>query len=122
VNILVLASILFPGIILLITHLQLHPVNSQVIDRCLGRNEVFFDYDYFPLNDQRFGLCPLAIPINSIYGVICYFSAGTFLLISSNLCEIFLLGRAMFAIKARTESVSDMLSADTITKRRRYIH
>jgi hypothetical protein len=118
VNVLVLASILFPGLILFITHLQLHPSNSQVIDRCLGRNEVFFDYDYFPLNDQRFAFCP-PIPNYSIYGVICYFSTGTFFLISSNLCEIFLLGRAMLAIKARTESVSNMLSADTITKRRR---
>jgi hypothetical protein len=117
VKVLVLASILIPGLILLITHLQLHPSNSQVIDRCLGRNEVFFDYNYFPLNDQRFAWCPLAN--YSMYGVLCYFSSGTFLLISSNLCEIFLLGRAMFAIKARTESVSNMLSADTITKRRR---
>jgi hypothetical protein len=105
--------------IMLITHLQLHPSNSKFIDRCLGRYEVFYDFDYIPQDAQsRYGWCPPG-PIASIYGAFCYFSTFSFAAMSCNLCEMFFLGRAIYAIKAQTESVASMLSRNTLGRRRR---
>jgi hypothetical protein len=104
--------------ILFITHIQFHPSNTKLIDRCLGRYEVFYDFDYYPHNAQRYGWCPPG-PITSIYGAICWFGTFSFAAMTSNLCEMFLLGRAMYSIKAQTESVASMITRNALGKRRR---
>jgi hypothetical protein len=116
-------SIIVPALIVFITHL--HPANSKNVLKCLGRFEVLFeDFDYFPNQDVLYSSsmdCPSMESSSSlVYWLPCIISKSVFHILGSNLCEVFLLGKALFAIKAQTESVASLLTPATLRKRRRY--
>jgi hypothetical protein len=90
--------------------------------KCIGRFEVLFkDFDYFPNQDVSYSYCPSMESSSSlVYWLPCIISKSVFHILGSNLCELFLLGKALFAIKAQTESVASLLTPATLGKRRRY--
>lgn len=94
------------------------PETQSTILNCLGRNEVFFDFDYFTPggHDRKKAYCQLE---NGFFKYTC--SGVLFLgcMVASNLVEIGLNYALFKEIKDQTDSVASMLSSTAFLKRKR---
>ena len=96
------------------------PETSSTLLTCLGRNEVYFEFDYFtPGGHSRTkAYCQIE---NTFGQYLCYGTLVVGILIASNVLDLYLLFMILKVMKNQTQSVASMLSAESLTKRQRYV-
>ncbi len=92
--------------------------NAKTLYICLGRYEMLFDQDLSDGQSPRtFQYCE--VPTWSLSWCICQAALFAFILASSNLIEIFFLGRCLQIAKDQTNSVKSLLSLSGFEDRKR---
>ena len=93
--------------------------SQSMILNCLGRNELFFDFDYFTTGGydrQKWEYCDLENPLGR-------FSCLSVLIIGvaveSNLLEIYLTGKILLKMKEQTTNAASILSKKDFKSRKR---
>ena len=82
-----------------------YPEGNPVTNNCKGRNEVYFEFDYFIEGGISRGGGQYCMIENPLGKYACYTSIGIAIIVCSNLFEIFFLWRIVMSMKAQTESV-----------------
>ena len=118
-SIILYLEMIFTMIISLSQSLPTTPGSQSMILNCLGRNELFFDYDYFTTGGydrQKWEYCDLENPLGR-------FSCLSVLIIGvaveSNLLEIYLTGKILLKIKEQTTNAASILSKKDFKSRKR---
>ena len=96
-----------------------YPEGNPVANNCKGRNEVYFEFDYFvPGGISRGGgqYCMIENPLGKYA---CYTTVGIAIIVCSNLFEIFFLWQIVMSMKAQTESVKQYLTKSLFEERKR---
>jgi hypothetical protein len=89
---------------------------------CLGRNEVFYDFDYFKEGGGYAnirGLSP-CLGRSGLSWLVCVGTQSVRVAISSNLSEIYFLGHILVSMKRQTNGIAPLLSHSSLELRRRY--
>ena len=96
------------------------PGSQSIIIHCLGRNEVFFEFDFFVEGgyerSAKGKLCQIKNPIGKGS---CYTALIIGAIVESNLLEIFLTGRVLMEMKKSTKNSASMLSRKSFKARKR---
>ena len=98
------------------------PGSQSMVLNCLGRNEVFFEFDYFITggHDRNVGRYCHQGDIENTFGKWFYFFALlTGFILKSNLFEIYLIGKVMYEMKESTINSGPMLSRKAFQERKR---
>ena len=95
-----------------------YPEGDSLVNNCLGRNEVYFDFDYFVSGgiSRSKEYCSMGNQIGKFF---CQFCLVGFVFLSSNICEIFLMTKIYFAVKEQTKSVESLLTKSAFEERKR---
>ena len=96
-----------------------YPEGNPVTNNCVGRNEVYFEFDYFVTGGISLGGGQFCMIENPLGKYTCYASIGIAIIVCSNLFEIFFLGRIVMSMKAQTESVKQYLTKSLFEERKR---
>ena len=96
-----------------------YPEGNPVANDCKGRNEVYFQFDYFVVGGISPGGGQYCMIENPLGKYACYSSIGIAIIVCSNLFEIFFLGRIVMSMKAQTESVKEYLTKSLFEERKR---
>ena len=117
-RILVAVELLFASLTTMFIWLPTSPKNSSFILNCLGNDVIYFDFDYFTPGGytRKKQYCLIE---NIFWKYICQGSLILLLLVSSNICEIFMTSAVLYKMKKNTVSVKSMLSKTTFAKRKR---
>ena len=97
-----------------------YPEGNPIVNNCKGRNEVYFQFDYFIADGiSRDGgqYCMVENPLGKYA---CYMSIGIAIIVCSNMCEVFFLGRIVMSMKTQTESVKQYLTKSVFEESKRY--
>jgi hypothetical protein len=89
---------------------------------CLGRKEVFYDFDYFKEDGgyaNVVGLSP-CLERSGLSWLVCVGTRFVRVAISSNLFEIYFLGHILVSIKRQTNGIAPLLSQRSLEIRQRY--
>ena len=112
-------EVIFTMIISLSQGLPTTHGSQSMILNCLGRNELFFDFDYFATGGydrQKWEYCDLENPLGR-------FSCLSVLIIGvaveSNLLEIYLTGIILLKMKEQTTNAASILSKKDFQSRKR---
>jgi hypothetical protein len=118
----IMVSLLLPVYFIIIFHIPPDPGTSYSLLQCLGRREVYFDFDYFRPGGYsgRYEICTHQEP-NSLANICCKLNRVISILIRSNLLEIFLLGSVIFHIKSSTLGAAGLITPRALRQRHRYI-
>ena len=95
-----------------------HGSQSMILN-CLGRNELFFDFDYFTTGGydrQKWEYCDLENPLGKF---LCFSVLIIGVAIESNLLEIYLTGKILLKIKEQTTNAASILSKKDFKSRKR---
>ena len=95
-----------------------HPGNENITLHCLGRNEIFFKFDYFVEGGHDRSTKDTCNFDNYFAKWSCYFSLFLAASIQSNLLEIFLTGKILFEMKKKTNDISSMLTRKVFEERK----
>ena len=96
-----------------------YPEDNPVTNNCKGRNEVYFEFDYFVPGGISRGGGQYCMIENTVGKYACYTSIGIAIIVCSNMFEIFFLGRIVMSMKAQTESVKQYLTKTLFEERKR---
>ena len=96
-----------------------YPEGNPVTNDCKGRNEVYFEFDYFIEGGISRGGGHYCMIENTVGKYACYTSIGIAIIVCSNMFEIFFLGRIVMSMKAQTESVKEYLTKSLFEERKR---
>jgi hypothetical protein len=115
--------VLVPGIL---TIIQIYPPTphtsgGHLLLTCLGRPEVFYDFDYFKEGGEYAnirGISP-CLERSGLSWLVCVGAQGVQVAISSNLTEVFILGHILISMKRQTNEIAPMLSRQSLESRRR---
>ena len=118
-DILLVGEVLFSIAYSVLFSLPRYPEGNSRINNCKGRNEVFFDYDYFVLGGISRGSDEYCIIENPFGKYACEAYIVIAIVICSNFCEIFFLGRIVMFMKNQTISVKEFLTKSVFEDRRR---
>ena len=94
--------------------------SQGMILNCLGRNELFFDFDYFTTGGydrQKWQYCDFE---NSLGKFSCFLALIIGVAVESNLSEIYLTGKILWKMKEQTINAASMLSKKDFQRRKRY--
>jgi hypothetical protein len=118
----VMVSLLLPVYFHIIFQIPPDPGNSYHIMQCLGRREVYYDFDYFRPGGYsgQWETCTHQDP-NSLASISCKVNRVISILIRSNLLEIFLLGSVILHIKSSTFGAAGLITPKALRQRHRYI-
>ena len=111
-------ELLFTAIVTLAMWFPTSPSTSSTLLSCLGRNEVYFDFDYFVKggHSRTKEYCQ----IQSILGrYTCYATLGIELLVASNVLDFLLVKKILQVMKLQTQSVASMISPESLSSRQR---
>ena len=89
---------------------------------CLGRSEVFFEFDYFTVGGYDRGEGRHCQIENDFGKWFCYGTVISGIIVESNLFEIYLIGQVILAMKESTKNSSSMLTTKAFFERKRYAH
>ena len=95
------------------------PGSQGMILNCLGRNELFFDFDYFTAGGydrQKWEHCDLENPLGKF---LCFSALIIGVAIESNLLEIYLTGKILLKLKKQTINSASLLSKKDFQSRKR---
>ena len=95
------------------------PGSQAIIINCLGRNELFFEFDYFTLGGysrQKWKFCDFENPFGK-FSCLSAFIIGV--VVESNLLEIYLTGKIILKMKAQTNKSAFLLSKKDFQSRKR---
>ena len=95
------------------------PGSQAMIINCLGRNELFFEFDYFTLGGysrQKWKFCDFENPFGK-FSCLSAFIIGV--VVESNLLEIYLTGKIIVKMKAQTNKSAFLLSKKDFQSRKR---
>ena len=113
-----LANLLMPLLLMLTTIQSLDDVNSGAQHICQGRFEVHFDFD-----GDRQGIELNQKPCEDWDGWLpswmCWSSFGLYIIMSSNLCELYFYARCLWEEKEQADRVASMMSATSLMTRKR---
>ena len=118
-DILLVGEVLFSIAYSVLFSLPRYPEGNSRINNCKGRNEVFFDYDYFVPGGISRGSDEYCIIENPFGKHVCEAYIVIAIVICSNFCEIFFLGRIVMFMKNQTISVKEFLTKSVFEERRR---
>ena len=96
-----------------------YPEGNPVANDCKGRNEVYFQFDYFIADGISRDGGQYCMIENLLGKYTCYTSIGIAIIVCSNICEVFFLGRIVMSIKTQTESVKQYLTKSVFEERKR---
>ena len=96
------------------------PETSSTLLTCLGRNEVYFDFDYFTPGGHSRARAYCQIE-NTFSQYICKGTLVIGILVASNILDLYLLFCILRVMKTQTKSVASMLSTEALTTRQRYL-
>ena len=111
-------ELLFTSIVTLAMWFPTSPSTSSTLLSCLGRNEVYFDFDYFVKggHSRTKEYCQM----QSIFGrFTCYATLGIELLVASNIIDFLLVKKILQVMKLQTQSVASMISPESLSTRQR---
>jgi hypothetical protein len=116
--------VLVPGIITIIMKYPPSPYTARVFTdlTCLGRPEVFYDFDYFR-EGGGYANVNGGSPCFERYGLswlICVVTKSVRVGIGSNLAEIYFLGHVLVSIKRQTKGIAGLLTRRSLEVRQRY--
>jgi hypothetical protein len=89
---------------------------------CLGRKEVFYDFDYFKEGGgyaNVHGLSP-CLGRSGLCWLVCVVTQSVHVAITSNLSEIYFVGHILVSMKRQTNGIAPLLSQSSLELRRRY--
>ena len=94
------------------------PSTSSTLLSCLGRNEVYFDFDYFVKggHSRTKEYCQIQ---STLGRYTCYTTLGIELLVASNVLDFLLVKRILQVMKLQTQSVASMISPESLSSRQR---
>ena len=96
------------------------PGMQSISIHCLGRNELFFEFDYFIEGgydrSAKDGWCQIG---NILGKYSCFSALFLAVVVESNLLEIFLTGSILFEMKKGTKNAAFMLSKKALCARKR---
>ena len=117
-NIVIGVEILFALSSGLVLAIPSFPEGDSVVNYCLGRQEVYFDFDFFLSEgvSRQKSYCSID---DYIGRQLCYGFVGAILLVTSNVCEIYLLIRIVFSIKQQTNNVKFLITKSAFEERTR---
>ena len=96
-----------------------YPEGNPIANNCKGRNEVYFEFDYFIAGGISRGGGQYCMIENPFGKYTCYTSIGIAVIVCSNLFEIYFLGRIVMYMKTQTESVKQYLTNSVFEERKR---
>ena len=96
-----------------------YPEGNPVANNCKGRNEVYFEFDYFVSGGISRGGGQYCMIENPLGKYACYTLIGLAIVVCSNLFEIYFLGQIVMSMKAQTESVKQYLTKSLFEERKR---
>jgi hypothetical protein len=116
--------VLVPGILTLIQRYppSPHTAGGHLLLTCLGRPEVFYDFDYFKEGGEYAnvrGISP-CLERSGLLWLVCVGAQGVKVAISSNLTEVYFLGHILVSMKKQTNGIAPMLSPRSLESRTRY--
>jgi hypothetical protein len=116
--------VLVPGIMTLILKYPPSPYSAGVYKllTCLGRPEVFYDFDYFKEGGGYANVLG-GSPCFDRYGLswlVCVVTKSVRVGIGSNLAEIYFLGHVLLSIKRQTKGIAHSLTRRSLEVRQRY--
>ena len=94
--------------------------SQGMILNCLGRNELFFDFDYFTTGGydrQKWQYCDFENPLGKFS---CFLALIIGVAVESNLSEIYLTGKILWKMKEQTINAATLLSKKDFQSRKRY--
>ena len=88
----------------------------------MGREQIFYSYDYFQTGGiQREDIPLCASNINKFFFVSCQFMRVVNWIIWSNLVDIYFLIKISFVLKKQVQSVMKLLTREAFEERKRYV-
>jgi hypothetical protein len=116
--------VLVPGILTLIQRYppSPHTAGGHLLLTCLGRPEVFYDFDYFKEGGEYANVRGIS-PCLERYGLswlVCVGAQWVQVAISSNLTEVYFLGHILVSMKKQTNGIAPMMSPQSLESRQRY--
>ena len=88
----------------------------------MGREQIFYSYDYFQTGGiQREDIPLCASNINKFFFVNCQFMRVVNWIIWSNLVDIYFLIKISFVLKKQVQSVMKLLTREAFEERKRYV-
>ena len=94
------------------------PEGDSLVNNCLGRNEVYFNFDYFVKGgiSRSKKFCSIE---NQFGKWFCYTSIIAFIILSSNVCEIYFLRKIYSAVRDQTNFAQSLLTKRAFEARKR---
>ena len=97
------------------------PETSSTLLSCLGRHEVYFEFDYFTAggHSRQRSYCVIENTVGR------YFCKGTLtlgVLVASNFIDFYFLLKILTVMKTSTQSVSRMISPESLKVRQRFVN
>ena len=95
------------------------PGSQAIIINCLGRNELFFEFDYFTLGGysrQKWKFCDFENPFGKFS---CLSALIIGVVVESNLLEIYMTGKIILKMKAQTNKSAFLLTKKDFQSRKR---
>ena len=118
-NFVMVGEVLFSIIYSVLFTIPRYPEGNPIVNNCKGRNEVYFQFDYFVAGGISRGDGQYCMISNPFWMYACQASIGIAIIICSNFCEIFFLGRIVMCMKSQTESVKNYLTNSVFEERKR---
>ena len=116
-----IVELLFGVIATFFLWLPTGPENSSFILSCLGKDDaIYFDFDYF--TPGGYSRKKMYCHFDNIFGnYLCQGFLAVLVIITSNICEVFLTSAVMLEMKKSTANVTEMLSRKALADRKRYV-
>ena len=97
------------------------PENSSFILSCLGKDDaIYFDFDYF--TPGGYNRKKIYCHFDNVFGKhLCQGFLAVFVIITSNICEVYFTSAVILKMKKSTTAVKEMLSSKAIAHRKRYV-
>ena len=118
-SIILYLEVIFTMIISLSQGLPTTPGSQSMILNCLGRNELFFDFDYFTTGGydrQKWEYCDMENPLGRFS---CLSALIIGVAVESNLLEIYLTGKILLKLKEQTINSASLMSKKDFQSRKR---
>ena len=119
-SIIIYLEVIFAMIVSLSQGLPTTEGSQGMILNCLGRNELFFDFDYFAIGGydrQKWEHCDLENPLGRFS---CLSALIIGVAVESNLLEIYLTGIILLKMKKQTTNAASLLSKKDFQSRKRW--
>ena len=113
-----LIEVLFTSVVALAMWFPTSPSTSSTLLSCLGRNEVYFDFDYFVKggHSRTKEYCQIQ---NTLGKLACNSTLGVGLIVASNILDFYFVMKILEVMKLQTQSVASMISPESFSLRQR---